>query len=152
MTKATITTLCLAFIFFCIGCTTTAPSGREMGRWVRNAHIPIPIPAIKNGNTEITRLAILEGLTIRRGASWQLENESTGYITTRLDYRGSSVTIKIEYNDSEARLKYLQGNNNYACSDIDDGVCYDADRAYYSHVSRLRKNITRQIKIQYKNR
>jgi len=75
MTKAAITAFSLAFMFFCIGCTTTAPSGREMGRWVRNAHIPIPIPVIENENTEITRLAILEGLTIRRSANWQLESE-----------------------------------------------------------------------------
>lgn len=130
---------------FLAGCTSnstssvsTEPGAREMSKYTRNVHMPIPVAS---DDLEKVRLAILVAMQKAPRAKWILEGEQPGAIFSRFDYRGATIILKIVYSESQVSLQYVDANGGFECEDLENGICYSATRKYFGYSKRLRMSI-----------
>lgn len=131
-----------AFLGACSTYTPPQPGAREMSMHARNVHMAIPVAA---DDLAQVRLAILVAMQKAPRAKWILEAEERNAITARFDYRDATIILKAIYSTAEVRLVYVDANGGYECTDLEDGICYQAARKYFGYSKRLRQSIIRYL-------
>jgi hypothetical protein len=119
-----------------------AHAEREMRKSVRSIHAPIPT---QGASLQGARLAILYGMLNNKGIKWLYEGETKNSVIARWDYRGGIVIANIVYDENQIQIQYLYGNAEYACQDLEAGVCHKNGMAYFNYMPHLRIAIERQI-------
>lgn len=113
---------------------------RSLLRWIQAAHTEIP----HSHKKQSTRYAILQGMLSTKGYSWAYEGEEEDHIFARMDYRGSTIIVKIEYSPTLIQLKYHSATDIYKCKNLtNDGICYKNNRRYFGYLKNLRNSIAK---------
>lgn len=102
------------------------------------------------GTTDLKKiqLAIVRGMLETKGRAWTYEGEGDGFILARFDYRGHTIVVRIEYDESWVQLKFHGGSKAYQCENLrEDGVCYKNHKGYFNYTKNLRASIERNLKF-----
>jgi len=117
-------------------------SERASAKHIRAAHDTFKNSA---GSVEAARFAILRSMTGKAGRNFIFEGEGDGFVDSRIDFKGNPLWIRIEYSKDFLQMKYLDGQRDFKCTNIRDGVCYENHRYYYRFLVQLRRAIRRQL-------
>ena len=126
-------------LMLCISSTSLA---KGMSGRTKKIHGEIPL----NGATlQQARLAILMGMYYNKGLKLAYEGETPNTVAARWDYRGGTVIFDVRYDEKQIQVLYRDASEDYACRELEAGVCHDGTPRYYNYMPNFKKSIRDQL-------